>query len=47
VSHPGALRIYGRQPVAYVGRAHFDEPYLLESVFVPPPAPPAAAPAPG
>lgn len=36
VSMPGALRQYGRQPTAYVGRSHFDDPMLLESVFVPP-----------
>lgn len=33
---PGALRQLGRHAIAPVGRAHFDEPFLLESVFVPP-----------
>lgn len=33
---PGVLRQLGRHAIAPVGRAHFDEPFLLESVFVPP-----------
>jgi hypothetical protein len=36
IPKPGALRQLGHHPIAHVGRAHFDEPYLLESVFVPP-----------
>lgn len=37
IRRPGALRQLGRLPVTPVGRAHFDDPFLLESVFVPPP----------
>lgn len=36
VSEPGALRVLGRQATSYVGRSHFDDPFVLESVFVPP-----------
>lgn len=39
IRQPGALRQLGRHPIAHVGRAHFDEPFLLESVFVPPTTP--------
>lgn len=38
VRMPGALRQYGRHATAYVGRSHFDDPFLLESVFIPPAA---------
>lgn len=43
VRHPGAIKQYGRHTPAYVGHAHFDGPFLLEAVFVPPanPASPA------
>lgn len=37
IREPGALRQLGRHTVTPVGRAHFDDPFLLESVFVPPP----------
>jgi hypothetical protein len=37
VRNPGAIKQYGHQTPAYIGRAHFDAPYLLESVFAPPP----------
>lgn len=36
ISRPGALRALSRLPVAHVGRRHFDEAFLLETVFVPP-----------
>ena len=36
IRKPGALRQLGRIPVTPVGRAHFEDPFLLESVFVPP-----------
>lgn len=36
IQRPGALRQYGHHAITYIGRAHFDEPFLLESVFVPP-----------
>lgn len=45
VRHPGALKQYGHHTPAYVGRVHFDAPFLLESVFVPPT--PASAVPPG
>jgi hypothetical protein len=32
----GALRQLGHHPITPIGRAHFDDPFLLESVFVPP-----------
>lgn len=44
VRNPGALRQYGHHATAYVGRSHFDEPFLLESVFVPPSRSPASPP---
>jgi hypothetical protein len=42
IPEPGALRALSRLPVAHVGRRHFDEAFLLESVFLPPAPPPAA-----
>lgn len=36
IPEPGALRALSRLPVVHVGRRHFDEAFLLESVFVPP-----------
>lgn len=36
VKNPGAIKQYGHQTPSYIGRAHFDAPFLLESVFVPP-----------
>ncbi len=51
VRHPGAIKQYGHHASAYVGREHFDAPFLMESVFVPPSPPPVAtappAPPPG
>jgi hypothetical protein len=44
VRNPGALKQYGHHTPAYVGREHFDAPFLLESVFIPPTTPPAAPP---
>lgn len=44
IREPGALRQLGRHPITPVGRAHFDDPYLLESVFVPPASANAAVP---
>lgn len=35
VRHPGALKQYGHHTPAYVGRGHFDAPFLLDSVFLP------------
>lgn len=29
----GAMRQFGHHPIAFVGRRHFDDPYLLESYF--------------
>jgi hypothetical protein len=36
IHEPGALRQLGRHAITPIGRAHFDDPFLLESVFVPP-----------
>lgn len=36
LGHPGMLRQYGHHPTAYIGRRHFDDPRLLDSVFVAP-----------
>lgn len=36
VRNPGALRQYGHLVTAYVGRSQFDDPFLMETVFVPP-----------
>ncbi|MCK8515682.1 hypothetical protein M0534_04990 [Methylonatrum kenyense] len=35
VPAPGAMRQLGRHPTAFVGRRHFDDPDLLDRVFVP------------
>ncbi len=32
---PGALRQYGHHAIAHIGRSQFDDPFLLEAVFVP------------
>jgi hypothetical protein len=39
VPSPGAMRQRGRQPTAFVGRAHFDDPDFLDVLFFPPDAP--------
>lgn len=36
VRNAGAMRQFGRHATAFVGKAHFDDPFLLERVFVPP-----------
>ena len=33
VKSPGAMRQWGRHATAFIGRAHFDDPYLLERYF--------------
>lgn len=38
VRNAGAMRQWGRHATAFVGKAHFDDPFLLEDVFVPPQA---------
>ncbi len=43
IQDPGALRHLSHLPTDYVGRRHFDDPFLLESVFVPPVLPGQAA----
>ncbi len=30
---PGVLRQYGHHAIAHIGRSHFDDPFLLETVF--------------
>lgn len=34
VPHPGEMRQWGHHATAFVGRRHFDEPYLLERTFI-------------
>lgn len=34
VRSPGAMRVWGHQPVAFVGRRHFDDARMLESLFL-------------
>ena len=33
IASPGAMRQWGRQPTAFVGRRHFDDPRLVEERF--------------
>lgn len=33
IRSPGAMRQWGRHPTAFVGRRHFDDPYLIETLF--------------
>lgn len=33
IRSPGAMRQWGRHAVAFVGRRHFDDPYLIETLF--------------
>lgn len=33
IRSPGAMRQWGRHPVAFVGRRHFDDPWLLDTLF--------------
>jgi hypothetical protein len=33
IRSPGAMRQWGRQPTAFVGRRHFDDPYLIDTLF--------------
>jgi len=33
IPSPGAMRQWGRHPTAFVGRRHFDDPFLIESLF--------------
>jgi hypothetical protein len=45
VSNPGGLRQLGHHAYDYTSRRQFDDPFLLDSVFVAPtalPAPPAS-----
>ncbi|MEN8170859.1 MAG: hypothetical protein ABFS08_11615 [Pseudomonadota bacterium] len=35
VRSPGAMRQWGRHPTAFLGRRHFDEPFLIEKLFEP------------
>lgn len=44
VPAPGAMRQLGRHPTAFVGRRHFDDPDLLDRVFVPPKKDPESTP---
>ena len=37
IRHPGALYSLGHHNIGYIERLHFDDPSLLETVFVPPP----------
>jgi hypothetical protein len=33
IASPGAMRQWGRQPTAFVGRRHFDDAHLLSDRF--------------
>jgi hypothetical protein len=33
IRSPGAMRQWGRHPTAFFGRRHFDDPYLIETLF--------------
>ncbi|HEX6142013.1 MAG TPA: hypothetical protein VFZ01_04800 [Geminicoccaceae bacterium] len=33
ILEPGAMRQWGRHPTAFVGRRHFDDPYLIDRAF--------------
>lgn len=33
IRSPGAMRQWGRHPTAFVGRRHFDDPFLIERLF--------------
>lgn len=33
IPHPGQMRQWGHHAIAFVGRRHFDDPYLLETTF--------------
>ncbi len=33
IASPGAMRAWGHQATAFVGKRHFDDPYLLEEAF--------------
>ncbi|ROR34629.1 hypothetical protein [Inmirania thermothiophila] len=37
IPHPGAMRQWGHHAIAFVGRRHFDDPFLLEEAFLPAP----------
>jgi hypothetical protein len=34
VLSPGAMRQWGRHPVAFVGKRHFDDPFYMENMFL-------------
>jgi hypothetical protein len=34
IASPGAMRERGRQPIAFIGRRHFDDPDLMQGVFL-------------
>jgi hypothetical protein len=34
VHSPGAMRQWGRQPVAFVGKRHFDDPFYMQRMFL-------------
>jgi len=36
IASPGAMRQWGRHATSFVGRSHFDEPRMLERLFLPP-----------
>ena len=33
IRSPGAMRQWGRHAIAFVGRRHFDDPYLISTLF--------------
>jgi hypothetical protein len=35
VPEPGAMRQWGNHAIAFIGRRHFDDPYLIDRLFIP------------
>lgn len=44
IREPGELRQFGHHTIARIGRSHFDDPFLMEEVFIPPQPPVAGRP---
>lgn len=42
VASPGAMRQWGHHAIAFIGRRHFDDPFLFSSLLKPLPGPPSA-----
>lgn len=44
ITRPGSLRHLSHLPMDYIGRRHFDEPFLMQSAFMPLDLPPPGSP---